>query len=215
MKNSKAFELLKSTNTSLTITVNALSLKRKDALTPLYINKWINYDIIILLETIHTEIIVKRHIKKDKNSNIAEFSVDIDKIIVNLKKLMKQKSSFSGRKKLNSLQSWLQTTAKKASQVTFSVPLYSDKKTNEYAIHYRENTGIDIRINQSTLANCIIESGKLKNTKNYMVCIKENNKRIKRWDREIFGNETRWRACPSDKFEILGEITLSYKVTRE
>lgn len=91
MKNSKAFELLKSTNTSLTITVNALSLKRKDALTPLYINKWINYDIIILLETIHTEIIVKRHIKKDKNSNIAEFSVDIDKIIVNLKKINKTK----------------------------------------------------------------------------------------------------------------------------
>ncbi|ELE6319715.1 hypothetical protein RMP33_003965 [Salmonella enterica] len=99
--------------------------------------------------------------------------------------------------------------------MTFSIPLYSDKKTNEYAIHYRENTGIDIRINQPTLANCIIESGKLKTTKNYMICIEENNKRIKRWDREIFGNETRWRACPSDRFEILGEITLSYKVTRE
>lgn len=103
MKNSKAFELLKSTNTSLTITVNALSLKRKGVLTSLYIDKWINYDIIILLETIHTEIIVKRRIKKDKNSNIAEFSVDIDNIIVNLKKLIKQKSSFSGGKKLNSL----------------------------------------------------------------------------------------------------------------
>lgn len=64
MKNSKAFELLKSTNTSLTITVNALSLKRKGALTPLYIDKWINYDIIILLETIQSEIIVKRRIKK-------------------------------------------------------------------------------------------------------------------------------------------------------
>ncbi|EMZ8851964.1 hypothetical protein ABE783_001517 [Salmonella enterica] len=215
MKNSKAFELLKSTNTSLTITVNALSLRRKGALIPLYVDKWINYDIIILLETIQSEIIVKRSIKKDKNSNIAEFSVDIDNIIISLKKLIKQKSSFSGDKKLNSLQSWLQTTTKKASHVTFSIPLYSDKKTNEYAIHYRENTGIDIRINQPALANCIIESGKLKTQNNYMVCIEENNVRIKRWDREIFGNQIKWRACPPDKFEILGEIILSYKVTRE
>lgn len=215
MINSKAFKLLKSADTSLTITVNALPLKRKVALTPLYIDKWINYDIIILLETIQSEIIVKRSIKKDKNSNIAEFSVDIDNVIINMKTLIKQKSSFSGNKKLNSLQSWLQTTAKEASQVTFSIPLYSNKKINEYAIHYRENTGIDIRINQSTLANCIIESGKLKTTKNYMICIEENNKRIKRWDREIFGNATRWRTCPPDRFEILGEITLSYKVTRE
>ena len=154
MKNSKAFELLKSTNTSLTITVNALSLKRKGARTPLYIDKWINYDIIILLETIQSEIIVKRSIKKDNNSNIAEFSVDTDNIIINLKKLIKQKTSFSGNKKLYSLQSWLQTTAKKASQVTFFIPLYSDKKTNKYATHYRENTGIDIHINQPTLTNC-------------------------------------------------------------
>lgn len=168
-----------------------------------------------MLETIQSEIIVKRFIKKDKNSNIAEFSVDIDNVIINLKTLIKQKSSFSGNKKLNSLQSWLQTTAKESSQVTLSILLYSNKKTNEYAIHYRENTGIDIRINQSTLANCIIESGKLKATKNYMICIEDNNKRIKRWDREIFGNEIRWRTCPSDRFEILGEITLSYKVTRE
>ncbi|EEM1820009.1 hypothetical protein GKA92_17770 [Salmonella enterica subsp. enterica] len=93
--------------------------------------------------------------------------------------------------------------------------MLANKKTNKYVIHYRENTGIDIHINQSSLANSMIESGKLKTQNNYMVCIEENNVRIKRWDREIFGNQTKWRACPPDKFEILGEIILNYKVTRE
>ncbi|EAA7395822.1 hypothetical protein DQR93_19765 [Salmonella enterica subsp. enterica serovar Bovismorbificans] len=73
MINSKVFKLLKSADPSLTITVNALPLKRKVALTPLYIDKWINYDIIILLETIQSEIIVKRFIKKIKTQTLQNF----------------------------------------------------------------------------------------------------------------------------------------------
>ncbi|EDO1895621.1 hypothetical protein CT850_13460 [Salmonella enterica] len=103
----------------------------------------------------------------------------------------------------------------KTNRVMFSIPLLANKKTKKYVIHYRENTGIDIHINQSSLANSIIESGKIKTQNNYMIGIEENNVRIKRWDREIFGNEIKWRACPPDKFEILGKLTLVYKVTRD
>ncbi|EBB3816493.1 hypothetical protein RPT62_001370 [Salmonella enterica] len=215
MRISELFELLKSTDTSLAITVDVPSLTNEGTSTPLHVDKWLNYDIIVLLETMQSDITFNRYKKNVEYLNVVELSADVEKVIINLKKLIKQNSVFSGKNKLTRLQHWFRMMAQKTSKVIFSIPLLVNKKTNRYVIHYRENTGIDTHINQSSLANSIIESGKLKTQNNYMVCIEENNVRIKRWDREIFGNEIKWCACPPDKFEILGKLTLVYKVTRD
>ncbi|MLO81015.1 hypothetical protein DPY73_23000 [Salmonella enterica subsp. enterica] len=215
MRIAELFELLKSTDTSLAITVDAPSLTNEGTSTSLHVDKWLNYDIIVLLETMQSDITFNRYKKTVECLNVVELSVDVEKVIINLTKLIKQNSGFAGKNKLTRLQHWFQMTVQMTNRVIFSIPLLANKKTNKYVIHYRENTGIDIHINQNSLANSIIESGKLKTQDNYMVCIEENNVRIKRWDREIFGNEIKWRACPPDKFEILGKLTLVYKVTRD
>ncbi|EAA7555570.1 hypothetical protein BHZ80_24485 [Salmonella enterica] len=215
MRTSELFELLNNADTSLPVTVDAPPLTKEGTSTPLYIDKWLSYDIIILLETMQSDITFDRYKKTVECLNVAELSVDTEKVIVNLTKLIKQKSGFSGKNTLSRLRHWFQMTVQKARRVTFSIPLLANEKTNKYVIHYRENTGIDIRTDQPSLASSITGSGKLKTQNNYMVCIEENNKRIKRWDREIFGNEAKWRSCPPDKFEILGKMTLVYKVVRD
>lgn len=215
MKTSELYELLKITDTHLAITVDVPSLTNEGTSTPLHVDKWLNYDIIVLLETIQSDITFNRYKKTVECLNVAELSVDVKKVILNLTKLIKQNSGFSGKSKLTRLQHWFQMTDQKTNWVIFSIPLLANKKINKYVIHYRENTGIDIHINQNPLANSIIEPGKLKTQNNYMVCIEENNVKIKRWDREIFGNEIKWRTCPPDKFETLGKLPLVYKVTRD
>ncbi|EKP7536899.1 hypothetical protein P3133_000873 [Salmonella enterica] len=215
MRTSDLFKLLKKADTSLPVTVYAPSLTKEGESTPLYIEKWLSYDIIILLEVMQSDITFDRYKKTVECLNVAELSVDTEKVIVNLTKLIKQKSGFSGKNTLSRLRHWFQMTVQKARRVTFSIPLLANKKTNTYVIHYRENTGIDIRKDQPSLASSIIESEKLKTLSNYMVCLEENKKRIKRWDREIFGNEAKWRSRPPDKFEILGKLTLVYKVARD
>ncbi|ENY3090141.1 hypothetical protein ACFW8Q_001696 [Salmonella enterica] len=215
MRTSELFELLNNADTSLLVTVDAPSLTKEGTSTPLNIDKWLSYDIIILLEAMQSDITFNRYKKTVECLNVAELFVDTEKVIINLTKLIKQKTLFSGKNKLIHLQHWFQMTAKKTRKVTFSIPLLANKKTNKHVIHYRENTGIDIRIDQPSLARSIIESENLKTLSNYMVCIEENNKRIKRWDREIFGNEAKWRSCPPDKFEILGKLILVYKVARD
>lgn len=215
MKTSELLELLKSTDTSLAITVDVPSLTNEGTSIPLHVDNWLNYDIIILLETMQSDITFNRYKKTVECLNVVELSADIEKVIINLTKLIKQNSGFSGKNKLTHLQHWFQMKVQMTNRVIFSIPLFADKKTNKYVIHYRKNTGVDIHIKQSSLANSIIESGKLKTQDNYMVCIEENDIRIKRWDREIFGNEIKWRTCPPEKFEILGKLTLVYKVTRD
>ncbi|EFS5372736.1 hypothetical protein HXP82_001663 [Salmonella enterica] len=97
MRTSDLFKLLKKADTSLPVTVDAPSLTKEGESTPLYIERWLSYDIIILLEVMQSDITFDRYKKTVECLNVAELSVDTEKVIVNLTKLIKQKSGFSGK----------------------------------------------------------------------------------------------------------------------
>ncbi|EDO1895620.1 hypothetical protein CT850_13455 [Salmonella enterica] len=90
MRTSELYELLKSTDTRLSITVDVPSLTNEGTSTPLHVDKWLNYDIIVLLETIQSDITFNRYKKSVECLNVAELSVDVKKVILNLTKLIKK-----------------------------------------------------------------------------------------------------------------------------
>ncbi|EIZ5935690.1 hypothetical protein OSE99_004691 [Salmonella enterica] len=90
MRIAELFELLKSTDTSLAITVDAPSLTNEGTSTPLHVDKWLNYDIIVLLETMQSDITFNRYKKTVECLNVVELSVDVEKVIINLTKLIKK-----------------------------------------------------------------------------------------------------------------------------
>lgn len=212
--NSEPVELLKRADTSKRITICAHTLGKEDESAKLYIDKQLNHDVIILLETMISEVTLNEYKENDNPLNSVELSVSTTNMLKNLNRLIIQKITFTGKGKLTHLKNWLCVTNKKANRIIFHIPVLSNKQKNKYIIHYRKNTGTDVRISFPSLLICMIEAKNQKTTHNYMICIEENNIRIKRWDRELFGNETRWRTCPPDKFEILGKLTFIYKVVK-
>ncbi|MML55511.1 hypothetical protein D7N80_19880 [Salmonella enterica subsp. enterica] len=156
-----------------------------------------------------------RHKKYDKHQNTAELSVNTTNILKTLNRLIRQKITFSGKGKLTHLKNWLCVINKNTKHIIFHIPVLANERKNKYIIHYRKNTGTDVHISLPSLLSSMVEARKQKTIHNYMICIVENNTRIKRWDRDIFGNETRWRTLPPGKFEILGKLTFTYKVVRD
>ncbi|EAP9511221.1 hypothetical protein CIX30_02675 [Salmonella enterica] len=63
MTNSEPVELLKRVDTSKRITISVHSLKKEEDPEKLYIDKQLNYDIVILLETMISEVMFNRHKK--------------------------------------------------------------------------------------------------------------------------------------------------------
>ncbi|EIG9527199.1 hypothetical protein LGE20_004717 [Salmonella enterica] len=213
MRDSEPVGLLKRADASLKMAVSVHSLTKEEEPEILHIDKCLNYDVVILLETMVSEITLNRYTTSDDCRKTAELSVDAAKARKVLAGLIRQGITFSGRRKLAVLQNWLYMVSKKTENVIFSIPL-SVNGRNEYVVHYRKNTGTDVRISQLSLKGSMAESGKLKTEHNYMICLEENGVRIKRQDREIFGHETRWHTYPPDKFETLGKLTFIYKVDR-
>ncbi|EMY1531305.1 hypothetical protein AAEU76_005105 [Salmonella enterica subsp. enterica serovar Wedding] len=207
-------ELLKRADTSKRITIYPHSLNKVIKPEKLYTEEQLNYDIIILLEAMISEVTFNGYIKNDEYLNAAELSVGTTNILKTLNRLIRQKITFSEKSKLTFIKNWLRATNKRTKFIILHIPVLANKQENKYMIHYRENTGTDVHISLPSLLSSMIEANKQKTTHNYMICTEENSIRIKRWDREIFGNETRWRISPPDKFEIPGKLTFTYKVVR-
>lgn len=85
---------------------------------------------------------------------------------------------------------------------------------NQWRIIYRKNNGEDIILEMLSYESCLSMAKELMTLFNYMICIEENGERVKRWDREIIANCNRWDSCPTDSFEILGELITINKVIR-
>ncbi|ELH9326086.1 hypothetical protein RQX18_001807 [Salmonella enterica] len=101
MRTSELFELLNNADTSLLVTVDAPSLTKEGTSTPLNIDKWLSYD-IILLEAMQSDITFNRYKKTVECLNVAELFVDTEKVIINLTKLIKQKNFIFREKQINS-----------------------------------------------------------------------------------------------------------------
>lgn len=215
MMNSEPVELLKKADTSKRITVSVHPLNKPEEPERLHIDKQLNYDIVILLETMMSEITFNGYKKHNKRLNTAELSVDTTNTLKTLNRLIRQKITFSGKDKLTHIRNWLCVTSQKTERIIFHIPVFENNKKNKYTIHYRENTGTDVRISLPSLLSCMIESKKQKTTHNYIIYIEENSIKIKRRDRDAFGNKARWRTSPVNKFEILGKLTFIYGVVRD
>ncbi|EMB3956424.1 hypothetical protein U8557_002710 [Salmonella enterica] len=97
MRTSELFELLNNADTSLLVTVDAPSLTKEGTSIPLNIDKWLSYNIIILLEAMQSDITFNRYKKTVECLNVAELFVDTEKVIINLTKLIKQKLYLQGK----------------------------------------------------------------------------------------------------------------------
>ncbi|EOB0174181.1 TPA: hypothetical protein ACHYEQ_004218, partial [Salmonella enterica] len=87
------------------------------------------------------------------------------------------------------------------------------KKNTKWHVFYRRNSGEERLLGMSSFQECLSASAELMTPSNYMICIKRNGERIKRWDREIIAGSNKWLNCPPDSFEILGELITINKVS--
>ncbi|EBS6878877.1 hypothetical protein CB018_08975 [Salmonella enterica] len=158
-------ELLKRADTSKRITIYPHPLNKVRKTEKLYIEEQLNYDIIILLETMISEVTFNRYIKNDENLNTAELSIGTTNILKILNRLIRQKITFSGKGKLTFIKNWLHATNKRTKFIILHIPVLANKQENKYMIHYRENTGTDVHISLPSLLSSMIEAKKQK-TKN-------------------------------------------------
>ncbi len=178
----------------------------------LLINNAMALDIIMLLQLMVDDLQFIKTIKPAKNSEIAVLTCDIDTLMLAQLTMNKKGFRFCGEHQWRGLRKWVKDISNEASLICFHVPVIYGSNRNEYHVHYRKNTGEDIRIFTDNLNECVRKIWELKNHTNYMVCIEENGERILRWDKEITFNSNKWKSCPPDELEIIGKIPVIEKI---
>lgn len=141
-------------------------------------------------------------------------SVNAEVLKRELADVIKEKDKSSDISTWKTIQQWLKMKNKKTKRITLIIPVETEKENKTYVVHYRKNTGEDIRISMPSLKQSIDETKKLKTPSNYIIYIEENGRRIKRWDREIIENSNKWRSRPIDETEITGELMMIYRATK-
>lgn len=141
-------------------------------------------------------------------------SVNAEFLKRELADVIKEKDKSSDISTWKTIQQWLNMKNKKTKRITLIIPVETEKENKTYVVHYRKNTGEDIRISMPSLKQSIDETKKLKTPSNYIIYIEENGRRIKRWDREIIENSNKWRSRPIDETEITGELMMIYRATK-
>lgn len=141
-------------------------------------------------------------------------SFDADVLKRELADVIKEKDKTSDIITWKTIQRWLNMKNKKTKRIILIIPVETEKENKTYVVHYRKNTGEDIRISMPSLKQGIDETKKLKTPSNYIIYIEENGRRIKRQDREIVENSNKWRSRPIDETEITGELMMIYRATK-
>lgn len=141
-------------------------------------------------------------------------SVNAEVLKRELAYVIKEKDKSSDISTWKTIQRWLNMKNKKTKRITLIIPVETEKKNKTYVVHYRKNTGGDIRISMPSLRYSIDEAKKLKTPSNYIIYIEENGRRIKRRDREIIANSNKWRSRPIDETEIIGGLMMIYRATK-
>lgn len=220
MKNRDVGEILSLFNSSSSITISTLtpveySNNESDFMTnsnKLIVNNEMALDIIMLLQLTGKDVQLIKFVNPGEHSKIAILTCNA----INLKCIQstidKKGFRFSGKRQWSKLKNWIKETSNETSIICFHVPLVYGTKKNEYHIHYRKNTGEDLRIFTENLNECARNILELKNLKNHMICVEENGERILRWDKEITFDSNKWKSCPPDEVEIIGKIPLIRKL---
>lgn len=91
----------------------------------------------------------------------------------------------------------------------------TNEKDTKWHIFYRKNSGEEVFLEMSSFRECLSASKKLMTPSNYMICIKRNDEKIKRWDREIIAGSNKWLNCPPDNFEILGKLITINRIIKK
>jgi len=220
MKNRDTGDMLSLFNSSGSITISTpeqgdQNVSESDFMTnsnKSLVNNAMALDIIMLLQLMGEGLQFIKTIKSAENLKIAVLTCDINTLMLVQFTMNKKGFRFCGERQWRHLRKWIKETSNKASLVYFHVPLiYGDKK-NEYHVHYRKNTGEEIRIFTDNLNECARKIWELKNLTNYMVCVEENGERILRWDKEITFNSNKWKSCPPDELEIIGKMPVIEKI---
>lgn len=220
MKNRDTGDLLSLFNSSGSITIstpeqgdkNVSESDFKTNSNKLLVNNAMAFDIIMLLQLMGKDLQFIKTIKSAENSEIAILTCDIDTLMLVQFKMSKKGFRFCGERQWRSLKKWIKEISYEANLIYFHVPTIYGNKRNEYHIHFRKNTGEDLRILTDNLSECARKTSELKNPTNYMVCIEENGERILRWDKEIIFNSNKWKPCPPDELEIIGKIPVIEKI---
>lgn len=220
MKNRDVGDMLSLLNYSVSITISipkqgGENVSKLDSIT--YSNKLLvtgamTLDIIMLLQLMGGDIQLIKTMKSDGDSEVAVLTCDIDALRLLQFTMNKKGFRFCGERQWRNLRKWIEKTPDKANLVYFHVPIFYGYKKNEYHVHYRKNTGEDIRIFTDNLNECARKIWELKKPTNYMVCIEENGERILRWDKEITFNSNKWKSCPPDELEIIGRMPVIEKI---